>query len=97
MDYFSFFLRFKPADIETFLKLQQNVDDAQLKLGDPDKPVMAKLFAIPMDALMSALPKLKSLSDRFSFLLDPKIQTEILQDCTNQTLDVSCRDEINVS
>merc|ERR1712106_329254 len=52
--------RFKPSDIETFLKLQQNLDDAQLKYGDPDAPsLMTKLFAIPLDTLLAAVPKLK--------------------------------------
>ena len=52
--------KFKPSDIETFLVLQENVEAAQQKYGDPDEPsVMSKLFKIPMDVLLSALPKIK--------------------------------------
>ena len=52
--------KFRPADIEVFLNLQTKLDEAQLKYGDPeDDPVMQKLFKIPIDTLLSAMPKLK--------------------------------------
>ena len=112
--------RFKPSDIETFLKLQQNLDDAQLKYGDPDAPsLMSKLFAIPLDVLLSAVPKLKlddsakaafdtfkllmendefeQLSGLAASMLEPETQEKLIQGCTSQQLDISCRDEINVS
>ena len=42
------------------MKLQQNFDDAQEKYGDPDAPsLMSKLFAIPLDVMLAAVPKLK--------------------------------------
>merc|ERR1711892_1174305 len=110
--------RFKPSDIETFLKLQQNLDDAQLKYGDPDAPsLMTKLFAIPLDTLLAAVPKLKlddsakaafdtfkilmedddfeQLSGLASSMLEPETQEKLIQGCTSQQLDISCRDEIN--
>merc|ERR1711892_1630586 len=110
--------RFKPSDIETFLKLQQNLDDAQLKYGDPDAPsLMTKLFAIPLDTLLAAVPKLKlddsakaafdtfkilmedddfeQLSGLASSMLEPETQEKLIQVCTSQQLDISCRDEIN--
>eukprot|EP00092_Neocalanus_flemingeri_P003197 GFUD01003416.1.p1 GENE.GFUD01003416.1~~GFUD01003416.1.p1 ORF type:complete len:1055 (+),score=218.84 GFUD01003416.1:46-3210(+) len=110
--------RFKPSDIETFLKLQQNLDDAQLKYGDPDAPpLMSKLFSIPMDVLLSAMPKLKLddsakaafdtfkllmededfelLSALASTLLETEAQEKLIQGCTSQQLDISCRDQIN--
>ena len=52
--------KFKPSDIETFLQLQESVQRSQDEFGDPDAPdVMSKLFKIPMDVLLSALPKIK--------------------------------------
>ena len=52
--------KFRPADIEAILVLQEKVDLAQQKYGDPDEPsVMTKLFAVPMDVLLGALPKIK--------------------------------------
>ena len=52
--------KFKPADIEAFLQLQEVVEAAQQRYGEPGQPsVMSKLFEIPMDVLLSALPKLK--------------------------------------
>ena len=114
------FIRFKPSDIETFLKLQQNLDEAQTKYGDPDAPpLMSKLFSIPMDVLLAAMPKLKLdasanaafdtfkllmeddafelLSALASTLLESEKQEELIQGCTSQQLNISCRDEINVS
>ena len=52
--------KFKPADIEAFLQLKEAIELAQEKHGDPNEPsVMSKLFKIPMDVLLSALPKIK--------------------------------------
>ena len=52
--------KFKPSDIETFLQLQEVVQGAQEEFGDPNEPdVMSKLFKIPMDVLLSALPNIK--------------------------------------
>ena len=49
--------KFKPADIEAFLQLQEVVEAAQQRYGDPGQPsIMSKLFEIPMDLLLSALP-----------------------------------------
>ena len=92
------FHRFKPEDIEIFLKLQQQVDEAQEKFGATNKtPVMSKLFKIPTALLVSAMPKFESISNRFSFLFDAVILSEMIKNCTSQQLDLSCRDEINVS
>ena len=111
--------QFKPSDIETFLVLQENVDKAQEKYGDPNEPsVMSKLFKIPMDVLLSALPKIKLddsaaaafdtfkllmedqdfefLSSLLSELLEPRIQKQIIDDCTKQDFTISCRDTENV-
>ena len=49
--------KFKPADIEAFLQLQEVVEAAQQRYEDPGQPsIMSKLFEIPMDLLLSALP-----------------------------------------
>ena len=62
--------KFKPSDIEAFLQLQEVIDAAQEKYGDPDEPsVMSKLFKIPMDVLLTALPKIK-LDDSASAAFD---------------------------
>ena len=102
------------------MKLQQKVEDAQQKFGDPDEPsVMSKLFKIPMDVLLSAMPKLKLdgsakaafdtvkllmeneqfelLSSLAATLLDPVVQGQLVRGCTNQQLDINCRDMVNVS
>ena len=52
--------KFRPADIEAILVLQEKIDLAQQEYGDPDEPsVMTKLFAVPMDVLLGAIPKIK--------------------------------------
>ena len=80
---------------------------------------MSKLFAIPLDVLLSAEPKLKlddsakaafdtfkllmendefeQLSSLAASMLEPETQEKLIQGCTSQQLDISCRDEINVS
>ena len=52
--------KFRPADIEAILVLQEKIDLAQEKYGDPNEPsVMTKLFSVPMDVLLTAIPKIK--------------------------------------
>ena len=51
---------FRPSEINSILKLQDRITAAQEKYGDPDEPdVMSKLFTIPIDILLSAVPKVK--------------------------------------
>jgi hypothetical protein len=52
--------KFRPADIEVFLQLQDKLNEAQLKYGDPEAtPLMEKLFNVPMDILLSLSSKVK--------------------------------------
>lgn len=85
--------QFKPSDIETFLVLQENVDKAQDKYGDPNEPsVMSKLFKIPMDVLLSALPKIKlddsaaAAFDTFKLLMEDE-DFEFLSSLLSELLD----------
>jgi len=52
--------KFVPDDIEAFLVFSNELEKAQKVYGDPDDvPVMTKLFRVPLDVLLGALPKLK--------------------------------------
>ena len=111
--------KFRPADIEAILVLQEKVDLAQQEYGDPDAPsLMTKLFAVPMDVLLGALPKIKldesatkafdtfkllMEDDNFAFLasqvnslLDTGVQQKLLEDCTEQSITIDCKDKENV-
>ena len=95
------------------------MEAAQQRFGDPGQPsVMSKLFEIPMDVLLSALPKLKlddsaaaafdtfkllMEDDNFAFLasqvnslLDTGFQQKLLEDCTEQSITIDCKDKENV-
>ena len=111
--------KFRPADIEAILVLQEKIDLAQEKYGDPDEPsVMTKLFAVPMDVLLGAIPKIKlddsaaaafdtfkvlMEDDDFAFLasqagtlVDPAVQKQLVEDCSDQDITIACKDTENV-
>ena len=111
--------KFRPADIEAILVLQEKIDLAQEKYGDPEEPsVMTKLFSVPMDVLLGAIPKIKldgsaaaafdtfkvlMEDDNFAFvanqaasLVDPGVQKQLVEDCTNQEITIACKDTENV-
>ena len=52
--------KFKPADIETFLILQERIESAQEKFGNPNEPsALSKLFKIPLNVLVSVMTRIK--------------------------------------
>ena len=76
------------------------VDEAQAEHGDPAAPpIISKLFSIPMDVLLAAVPKVEEFlaSSTLASLLDTRVQREVITNCTGQQLDINCRDEDNVS
>ena len=81
--------KFKPADIEAFLQLQEVIDAAQEEFGDPDEPsVMSKLFKIPMDVLLTAPDSLKLLIGQIK---------KTIEGCTFQQFRIACNDLTHVS
>ena len=99
--------QFKPADIEAFLQIQELMDQAQRQFGNPNEPtIISKLLAVPLDHLLTALPKINEVKDlleqdesfqSLSSLMDMEKISNLVSSCSSQEFRVSCQDSSHVS